>query len=377
MQPDLFIGVMSGTSLDGVDAVLARFPTAGGVDLLAHAHNPFDANLRAELLALNTPGANELHRAALASNAIARAYAKVVDRLLESHAEPHALSRPAVRAIGAHGQTVRHRPHEFDATGYTVQLLNAALLAELSGIDVVADLRSRDIAANGQGAPLVPAFHRAMFAREDATVAVLNLGGIANITVLDAGGATIGFDCGPANALMDHWCALHRGLPFDAEGAWAAAGTVNVALLDALSRDAYFSLAPPKSAGRDHFNPEWLAAALAAAGADVPVARDVQATLAELTARTCAAELLRHAPTAAELLVCGGGAFNAHLMRRLAALLPGVSVMRTDARGLPAMQVEAAAFAWLASAHCDRRPGNLPSVTGAAGARVLGALYPA
>ncbi len=391
MQSDLYIGVMSGTSLDGIDAVLARFPTDGGLHLLAHTHAPFDARLRAELLALNTPGANELHRAALASNAIARAYAEAVDRLLQ----PFAGGRPAVRAIGAHGQTVRHRPHEFDATGYTVQLLNAALLAELSGIGVVADLRSRDVAANGQGAPLVPAFHRAMFAREGTTVAVLNLGGIANITLLDADGATTGFDCGPANALMDHWSALHLGRPYDAEGEWAATGTVSVALLDALSSDAYFALAPPKSTGRDHFNPEWLATALAAAAAAaaasasasasasaaadgvVTVARDVQATLAELTARTCAAELRRHAPAAVELLVCGGGALNVHLMRRLSALLPGVSVMRTDARGLPAMQVEAAAFAWLASAHCERRPANLPSVTGAAGPRVLGALYPA
>ena len=304
MQSDLHIGLMSGTSLDGVDAVLARFPADGGLELVAHTHAPFDPSLRAELLALNSPGANELHRAALASNAIARAYAEAVGRLLDSNAG----GRPAVRAIGAHGQTVRHRPHEFDATGYTVQLLNAALLAELSGIDVVADLRSRDVAAKGQGAPLVPAFHRAMFAREGTTVAVLNLGGIANITVLEADGATIGFDCGPANALMDHWSALHLGRPYDAEGEWAATGAVDVALLEALSSDTYFSLTPPKSTGRDHFNPEWLATALSAA--DSPVPRDVQATLAELTARTCAAELLRHAPTAAELLVCGGGALQ-------------------------------------------------------------------
>ncbi len=371
MQRELHIGLMSGTSLDGVDAVLARFPADGGIELLAHTHAAFDPALRAELLGLNTPGDNELHRAALASNALARAYSDAVERLLDSTG----VGRSVVRAIGAHGQTVRHRPGEFDATGYTVQLLNASLLAELSGIDVVADLRSRDVASGGQGAPLVPAFHRAMFAREGVSVAVLNLGGMANITVLGANGATTGFDCGPGNALMDHWSALHMGRPFDADGEWAASGTVSVALLDALSSDAYFSLAPPKSTGRDRFNPAWLERALSVAA--TPKAQDVQATLAELTARTCAIELQRHAPAAAELLVCGGGAFNSHLMRRLSALLPAVLVTRTDIRGLPAMQVEAAAFAWLASAHCDRRPGNLSSVTGAAGPRVLGALYPA
>lgn len=371
MQRELHIGLMSGTSLDGVDGVLASFPAGGGIELLAHAHAPFDPELRAELLALNQPGNGELHRAALAANALARAYAAVTDRLLDSSG----IERRAVRAIGAHGQTVRHRPREFDATGYTVQLLNASLLAESSGIDVVADLRSRDVAAGGQGAPLVPAFHRAMFAREGETVAVLNLGGIANLTVLCAEGATTGFDCGPANALLDHWASLHLGQAFDTGGEWAAGGRVSTRLLDALSSDAYFSMTPPKSTGRDRFNPPWLERALANAGSTSP--RDVQATLAELTARSCAADLLLYAPDAAELLVCGGGAFNTDLMRRLSALLPQSTVKPTDARGLPAMQVEAAAFAWLAKAHCDRRPGNLPSVTGAAGPRILGALYPA
>ncbi len=371
MQRELHIGLMSGTSLDGIDAVLARFPQAGGIEVLAHIHTAFDASLRSELLALNVAGDNELHRAALASNALARAYALAVARVL-GQAKADAA---AVRAIGAHGQTVRHRPQEFDATGYTIQLLNAALLAELSAIDVVCDLRSRDVAAGGQGAPLVPAFHRSMFGRADETIAVLNLGGIANLTVLNAGGTTTGFDCGPANALMDHWCGQHLGRAFDEAGRWAASGTADARLLDAMLADPYFALAPPKSTGRDRFNPRWIERALSIA--PCKNAGDVQATLAELTARSCAADVLRHATGAVELLVCGGGALNAHLMDRLSALLPGVAVARTDARGLPATQVEAAAFAWLACAHCERHAANIPAVTGAAGARVLGALYPA
>ncbi len=367
----LHIGLMSGTSLDGVDAVLAAVPASGKLSVRAHIHRPFPAALRAELLALNTPGENELHRAALAANALSRQCADAVVALLNEAAT----SATAVRALGAHGQTVRHRPGEFDGCGYTLQLLNPALLAELSGIDVVADFRNRDLAAGGQGAPLVPAFHRVLFARPGETVAVLNLGGIANLTVLGADGTTLGFDCGPANALMDHWSQQHRGRDHDEAGAWAASGLVQQPLLASMLAEPYFALPPPKSTGRDLFNPNWLAARLASHPR--LRAEDVQATLAELTARSCADAVERHAAAAIELLVCGGGTFNTHLMRRLAALLPACCVQTTDGRGLPASQVEAAAFAWLASAHCDRLPGNLPSVTGAAGPRVLGALYPA
>ena len=367
----LHIGLMSGTSLDGVDAVLADLPAAGKIGLRAHVHQPFPTALRAELLALNTPGDNELHRAAMAANALARRYAEAVASLLKEAGT----SAASVRALGAHGQTVRHRPGEFDGCGYTLQLLNASLLAELSGIDVVADFRSRDLAAGGQGAPLVPAFHRALFARPGETVAVLNLGGIANLTVLGADGTTLGFDCGPANALMDHWCQQQHNRDFDEAGAWAASGRVHQPLLASMLTEPYFALPPPKSTGRDLFNPRWLAGHLG--NHPVALAADVQATLAELTARACSDSVERHAAAARELLVCGGGAFNTHLMARLAALLPGCRVQTTDTCGLPASQVEAAAFAWLASAHCDRLPGNLPSVTGAVGPRVLGALYPA
>lgn len=369
MKPALYIGIMSGTSLDGVDAVLADL--SSGVAVLAHVHQPFADALRTELLALNRSGADELHRAALAGNALACAYAGAVQELLAAGG----VNRADVRAIGAHGQTVRHRPAEFDGTGYTIQILNPAVLAELSRIDVVADLRSRDLAAGGQGAPLVPSFHREVFGRGGTTIAVLNLGGIANLTLLGADGATRGFDCGPANALMDHWSERHLGTPFDDGGRWAAGGRVLDRLLESMLDDPFFSRPPPKSTGRDLFNAGWLEAMCARLpGADP---RDVQATLAELTARAACEALEREAPDTRDLLVCGGGAANRHLMSRLAALLPACGVRPTDACGLPAMQVEACAFAWLAKAHCERRPGNLPAVTGARGARVLGALYPA
>jgi anhydro-N-acetylmuramic acid kinase len=366
-----YIGLMSGTSLDGVDAVLVDF-SGDPLHVLAHAHRPFDAALATELLALNTAGADELHRAALAGNALVRVCAQAVQDLLRLGG----VAAAQVRAIGAHGQTVRHRPGEFDATGYTVQLNSPALLAELSGIDVVADLRSRDVAAGGQGAPLVPAFHRAVFARAGATVAVLNVGGISNLTVLHADGRTVGFDCGPGNLLMDHWCQRHHGRAYDDGGTWAATGRVDAAFLVQMLAEPYFALPAPKSTGRDRFHAAWLDAQLQRRAGALPP-EDVQATLTELTAAACARDVSRHAPAARELLVCGGGALNDHLMRRLAVHLPGVQVQRTDARGLPAMQVEACAFAWLARAFCERVGGNLSAVTGAAGSRVLGALYPA
>jgi anhydro-N-acetylmuramic acid kinase len=372
-MPPLYIGLMSGTSVDGIDGVLASFDSAGAsmMAVQAHAHRPFTPALRAELLALNHSGHDELHRAALAGNALARLYAEVVQALLEAgRIEPQ-----AVRAIGAHGQTVRHRPGEFDGTGYTLQLNAPALLAERCGIDVVADFRSRDVAAGGTGAPLVPAFHRAIFSRPDRTIGVLNLGGIANLTVLHRDGRTIGFDCGPANALMDHWTHLHTSATFDTGGAWAASGRIVPALLTSFLKEPYFDLAPPKSTGRDLFNPAWLERRLHDWQGPTLAPADVQATLCELTAQVCSRDLHRHAPEARELLVCGGGALNAHLVQRLGQLVSG-AVRSTDDLGLPATQVEACAFAWLAKAFVERRAGNLVTVTGAAGPRVLGALYP-
>lgn len=369
----LFIGLMSGTSLDGVDGVLVDFDAPPGqpLNVRAHAHRPFDPALADTLLALNAAGENELHRAALAANALVRVCAAVVGDLLRDAR----LDASAVRAVGAHGQTVRHRPREFDGVGYTLQLNNPALLAELCGIDVVADFRTRDVAAGGQGAPLVPAFHRAVFGADGVASAVLNLGGIANLTALRGDGTTIGFDCGPANALMDGWCQQHRGEPFDRDGAWAATGRVDDRLLQAMQAEPFFREPPPKSTGRDLFHADWLEGLLGGP-AGRPPPEDVQATLAELSAWCCAEAVKSQASGASRLLVCGGGARNGHLMRRLADRLHPLPVLATDAAGLPAHQVEAAAFAWLAKAFVERRAGNLVAVTGAAGPRVLGALYP-
>jgi len=376
----LFAGLMSGTSLDGVDAVLADWPAPPGAPPRTHAfvHLPMPAALREELLRLNAEGPGELHRATLAANALAGLYAQAVQALLHQGG----VAPREVRALGAHGQTVRHRPGEFDGTGYTLQLLNGALLAERTGIDVVCDLRSRDVAAGGQGAPLVPAFHAEVFTAAEGA-AVLNIGGIANLTLLPrpGEGPVTGFDCGPGNLLMDLWSERCLGARFDEDGRFAASGRVHEGLLQHCLREPFFHRPPPKSTGRDLFDARWLDCRLAAAAADgaPPIApADVMATLAELTAAAACEALARHGAGPAQLRVCGGGAFNAHLMRRLAARAgPRVQVSSTAEGGISPEHVEALAFAWLARAFVERRPGNLPAVTGAAGPRPLGALYPA
>lgn len=375
-DPELYIGLMSGTSLDGVDGVLVQWNAAQQMRVLAYAAQPFDSSLRAELLALNAPdGPNELHRAALAGNAISRAYAQVVQQLLLQSGTAAA----QVRAIGAHGQTVRHQPQLYDGTGYTLQLQNPALLAERTGITVIGDLRSRDVAAGGQGAPLVPAFHQGIFSRSDQSTVVLNIGGIANLSVLpattDAATPVIGFDCGPGNALMDWWCLQHTGAAYDDQGRWAAGGTLHPGLLARMLEEPFLQQPPPKSTGRDLFHPQWLQAHLAQQDAISP--QDVQATLTAFTAHSCADAVHHHGRHSSSLLVCGGGALNTELMRQLQALLPEIRLESTAARGLPPLQVEAAAFAWLARQCLHRLPGNLPAVTGAQGPRILGAIYPA
>jgi anhydro-N-acetylmuramic acid kinase len=367
---DLFIGLMSGTSMDGVDGVIADF-SSGGIRVLQHASAGFEEALRAELMALNASGPDELHRAWLAGNALMRVYAQVVAKLLAQAG----MAPREIDAIGAHGQTVRHRPGLFDGTGYTIQLAQPALLAELAGIRVAADFRSRDVAAGGQGAPLAPVFHQAVFARPGETVAVLNIGGISNVTLLRADGRMQGFDCGPGNALMDAWCLQHTGRPYDDDGRWAAGGRVLPDLLAALLAEPYFGQPPPKSTGRDLFNRPWLDAHLKNFAGAAP--QDVQATLTELTARACAGDVERQAGGVQRLIVCGGGALNGHLMRRLAALLPGAGVISSADAGLPPLQVEAAAFAWLAMKCVRGEKLDLQSTTGARGARVLGGIYPA
>ena len=351
---------MSGTSLDGVDGVLVDLAD-GAPRLIAHSHYAFPLALRDELLALNTSGNNELERAACAANALSAEYARCVKSLL---AQAPGI---AVRAIGCHGQTVRHRPRD----GFTIQLVNGALLAELTDIDVVCDFRSRDIAAGGEGAPLVPAFHQALFASRETHRVIVNIGGIANLTDLRPDGVVSGFDCGPGNLLLDAWMQRHRQEAFDRDGAWAASGLVITPLLARLHNEDFFSRQPPKSSGRDLFNPEWLAARLDGTEA----AADVQATLLVLTAETIAAAIKRFCAESTEIFLCGGGARNTALVRELAMLLAPRKIASTDALGIDAEQVEATAFAWLAARTLAAQPGNLPAVTGARGPRILGAIY--
>lgn len=363
-QRRLFAGVMSGTSVDGVDAVLVD-AGAPRPRILGSVHHPFDAGLRDALLDLNRAGENEIDRAARLGNELARRYASAVADLLRKSR----VAASEISAVGCHGQTVRHRPD----LGYTVQIGNAALLAELCGIRVVADFRSRDVAAGGQGAPLVPAFHAGVFACIDESRAVLNLGGIANLTFLPHRGAVSGFDCGPGNCLLDLWAARHLGKPFDENGRWAAGGRPIVELLERMLDEPYFRAAPPKSTGRDLFNAAWLDARLA--GKDDP--RSVQATLLELTARSVAQACERYGDSIARVIVCGGGARNASLMRRLQELLAPAAVETSERHGIDPQLVEAAAFAWFASQAVQGEACDLRSVTGARGPRVLGAIYPA
>ena len=370
-QNKRYIGLMSGTSLDGVDGVLAEFAPDGTIRTIATAYLPFPPALRDDLLKLQAPTENEIHLEALSANGLARVYTACVSDLLAGAG----LSAGNVHAIGAHGQTIRHRPE----SGYTWQTGNPALLAELTRIDVVADFRSRDIAAGGQGAPLVPAFHQAVFGNADAVRVVANIGGIGNISVLDRCREVTGFDTGPGNVLMDAWIGQQLGKPYDADGAWAASGTEIPALLAEMMAEPYIALPPPKSTGRDLFHADWLKGKLAGYASASP--EDVQATLAAFTAESIADAVAKHAANAAAVYVCGGGAYNGHLMQRLQQSLDArkhpARVQVTDVLGISPNHVEALAFAWLAHRFSERKAGNLPTVTGAGGLRILGALYPA
>jgi anhydro-N-acetylmuramic acid kinase len=369
------IGLMSGTSLDGVDGVLMEFGPQVAPKVLASAGRPLDDGLRSDFLALNSPGHDEFHRGAVAGQRLVRLYADTVYDLLRQTG----LNASDISAIGAHGQTVRHcPPSPTTPAPYTLQINQPALLAELTGIRVVADFRSRDMAAGGQGAPLVPAFHRAVFSRPGRSQAVVNIGGIANVTALHADGRIQGLDTGPGNMLLDLWCQRHTGEWFDADGRWGQQGTVCPALLAQCLSEPYFALSGVKSTGRDLFNADWLDRQLAQCPGLPPA--DVQATLTQLTAQTIARAIQAidwegAAPDA--VWVCGGGAFNLGLMSALGDALPGMHVGSTAECGWPAMQVEAAAFGWLAHQAVMGQPGNEPQVTGAEGHRVLGAIYPA
>ena len=366
--PTYFGGLMSGTSLDGVDCVIADF-SATVPQVRGAAHLEFSEPLKAELLALQGPGNNELDRAARAANGLADLYADAAFAALRA-----ADLRPEqLAALGAHGQTVRHQPSLSGAPGYTLQLNNAARLAEKTGIAVVADFRSRDVAAGGQGAPLVPAFHQAVFAHPSEHRVMLNLGGIANVTDLHPDRPVRGWDTGPANGLMDAWSQAQRAVPFDDEGRWAASGMPEEALLARFSGDTYFALPPPKSTGRDLFNLAWVHSHLHGGESAV----NVQATLLALTARSVADSIRQHAGEPHQIMLCGGGARNIALVKALQAHMPKSHIMRTSSAGFDEQHVEALAFAWLARQAVLGLPGNLPAVTGAAGLRVLGAIYPA
>jgi anhydro-N-acetylmuramic acid kinase len=361
----LYLGLMSGTSLDGLD--IALIEQSEKTTLLATHYLPMPEELRAELLALCAPGPDELARAAMAEQQWVRLAAQGMQTLLQQQE----LSPTSIRAIGSHGQTIRHEP----ARGFSIQIGNPALLAELTGICVVSDFRRRDVAAGGQGAPLVPAFHEALFGEQHSCRAVLNLGGFSNLSLLAPDQPVRGFDCGPGNVLMDAWIQRQRGDRYDREGAWAASGKVQPELLEALLGDPFFKTQGPKSTGRELFNLDWLDQHL---GKQLRLAEaDVQATLLELTAISITKALLSAQHDTEELLVCGGGAHNRTLMTRLTALLPGCAVNSTQSHGVPADWVEAMAFAWLAHCCLEGIPANRPSVTGARGLRVLGAIYPA
>ncbi len=359
----VFLGLMSGTSLDGIDVVAVDF-SGKKLQLLGHHFLAYPEELREELLGLSAPSENEIERAGKVSLTLAKLYAQATLELLDAYD----ISRDIIEAIGVHGQTVRHRPNE----GWSLQLNAPALVAELTGLDVVADFRSRDLAAGGEGAPLVPGFHAALFSSNTVARAIVNLGGIANVTLLPPRSKRYlrvsGFDCGPANVLLDAWANKHLGTPFDENGAWAETGVINTALLEKMLSHPYFAKPAPKSTGREDFNLAWLESLTEGINP-----ADVERTLISLTAKTVA-HACKKAP---EVYLCGGGTKNALLFKEIQnELSPTSEVFSTEVLGVDPMHVEAMAFAWLARGFYLRRPGNLCEATHAAGRRVLGALYP-
>lgn len=365
-QSDLFLGLISGTSADGIDVALVSFEPS--LQLVAGRTYAWDAALRARLVELGQGGdATSLDELGELDVRVAQCFADAALALLDEAG----IEKTLVCALGSHGQTVRHRPEA--RFPFTWQLGDGNVIAERSDITAVADFRRRDVAAGGHGAPLMPAFHAAMLSSPDEDRAVLNLGGIGNFTLLPRDGVVRGFDTGPANALLDAWCERHTGRAFDANGEFAASGRIDEALLARLISEPWFALPPPKSTGREQFHLSWVETKLS--GDEAPA--DVQATLLELSAATVADALRATQTTTRRVLVCGGGVHNPALMERIAAHLPGVAVESTAMHGLDPDFVEAMGFAWLARETLAGRPGNLPSVSGARGPRVLGAIYPA
>ena len=367
-MPDYYIGLMSGTSMDGIDAAIASFDQSG-VTVAATLQKAYPDTLRRALLnAVTTPVDQPLENIGAIDRQVGECFRDATLELLDTAG----ISASDIRAIGSHGQTVRHQP---DAVApYSLQIGNPATIASGTGITTVADFRSADIAAGGQGAPLVPPFHQWLFGHTTTDRAILNIGGIANVTILKADGSpVVGFDTGPGNTLLDRWIQKHRKTPFDRNGAWAASGTCVDELLARLLSFGYFDLPPPKSTGLEDFNLEWLSEH--GTGAHKPA--DVQATLAELTAHSVADCIRAYAPATKELYICGGGAHNDDLLGRLARSLPEASIGTTQAVGLSPDWVEAVAFAWLAMRTMNKETGNLPSVTGASRKVVLGEIHSA
>ncbi|VUD60078.1 Anhydro-N-acetylmuramic acid kinase [Thalassocella blandensis] len=366
--PQLYLGLISGTSADGIDAALVQFnpgehPTKCQL-LGTHKHN-YPDTIRQEVIQLCTPTSNEIDRLGQLDIALGELFGQAALSLLEQ------LNIPAekVRAIGSHGQTVRHRPSL--TRPFTLQIADPNTIAQTTGITTVADFRRRDMAAGGQGAPLAPAFHQYLFSDASVSRCVLNIGGIANITILKQGSPVIGYDTGPANGLMDAWIYAIQRQDYDHNGDWAATGSIDEGLLKQLLCHSYFNIAPPKSTGREEFHFAWLEQILSQFS--TTSAADVQATLCELTAITIAQEVRRF--ECREVYVCGGGAHNSHLLRRLNHHLPQVKIAATSALGLHPDWVEASCFAWLAKQSLEHQPGNLPSVTGAKYPVILGGIY--
>ena len=366
----LFVGLMSGTSADSIDAALVAFAEDHCQLMATHTHN-LAPELKAEIHALSFPGHNEIARLGVLDHQLGHCFAAAVTELLTQAAVP----AYAVTAIGSHGQTIRHEPAHGGGTRFTLQIADANIIAEQTGILTIADFRRRDIACGGQGAPLTPAFHKAQFSSANEHRCIVNIGGIANITVLPAQGDVIGFDTGPGNTLLDAWIQQCSGLAFDRDGTWAASGTLISKLLHAMLQHPFLPRPAPKSTGREDFNINWLMNLLASFPRTN--AADVQATLLEFTAVTIANAIHAQCEPGCAVFVCGGGAHNAALMQRLQAHLAHSTIYTTEALDLDPDWVEAAAFAWLAKQYVDGKPGNLPAVTGAGKLTILGAAYPA
>lgn len=365
-EPQLYIGLMSGTSLDSIDAALVSFDITG-LSLLATHSLALPLELKAQILTLNSPGANEIEQLAELDPQLGRYFAEAVNQLLNKSGT----DKQQITAIGSHGQTLRHRPEK----GYSLQIGDPNVIAEQTGITTVADFRRRDLAAGGQGAPLVPAFHRHCFHSKQHDRVIVNIGGMANLTLLpaDTHAEVIGYDTGPGNVLIDSWALQHTGNPFDLNGEWAASGKQLPGLLNYYLEEAFFTAPHPKSTGRELFNFDWIIKQINRLDYQ-PKPEDVQHTLTELTAITLAREIQQHRQDSVEVFLCGGGSHNCFLRQRLSDHLE-IQVQTTQALGLDPDWVEACAFAWLAHRTLNKQSGNLMAVTGAAGERVLGGIY--